>query len=162
MLQRIVLVLISLWSVSLLAQQWRTEPISAIDQQYISNQLDSVDSLARRYLGRQLNGQKSNDLAVLQLLLDKELVKADQVVQLQAMGIVLGRLLKEQKGLNWVIYVDKLGRSRALQVVGIKEFIFPATQISRRAEVGLKVDVAKVYTELEQAVIDIRNKPEFF
>ena len=47
-------------------------------------------------------------------------------------------------------------------MAGIEEFIFPATQISRRAEVGINVDVGKVYAELEQAVVDIRNKPPYF
>jgi Domain of unknown function (DUF3806) len=162
MLIRIILIMIGLYSLSSIAQEWRTRPISPIDQQYIAKQVDSIDSLSRRYLGRQLNGRKDNDLKILQQLLDKDIVKSDQVTELQAMGIVLGRLLKEQKGLNWVIYVDKLGRSRALQVLGVDEFIFPATQISRRAEVGIKVNVAKVYAELEKAVVDIRTKPEFF
>ena len=162
MLQRIILVMISLWSMSSLSQEWRSEPLSPIDRQYIDKQFESIDSLARSKLGRQLNGQKNNDLQVLQLLLDRNIIPKDQVAKLQAMGIVLGRLLKEQNGLNWVIYIDKVGRSRALQVLGIKEFIFPATQISRLAEVGLKVDVSKVYAELEQAVLDIRNKPKFF
>ena len=65
-------------------------------------------------------------------------------------------------GLLWVIYQDKYGRSRSLQVPGFdKDFIFPVTQVSRKAEVGIKVDVREIYKELQQAVIDIRNKPPF-
>ena len=151
-----------LLSMGLAADEWRSEPLSAIDRQYIDNQRESLDALARRHLGRTLNGTKDNDLAVLQRMLDEGVVGQEQVRELQAMGLVLGELLKKYRGLVWVIYSDKYGRSRSLQVPGFeKEFIFPATQISRRAEVGLKVDVRKVYAELEQAITDIRNKPPF-
>ena len=142
------------------AQEWRSEPLSAIDRQYMVDQHEVIDDLARRHFGRQLNGQPDNDIAILQRLLDDGIVGKQQVSELQAMGLVLGELLKAQKGLNWVVYYDKYGRSRSLQVPGIdREFIFPITQISRLAEVGIRVDVRKVYAKLEQAVIDIRNKP---
>lgn len=156
------LAIICSWTLNSWAQAWRSEPISPLDLQYITNQYTTIDDLAKRHLGRQFKGQTENDLQILQLLLDKQIVRRGQVSQLQAMGVVLGKLLKEQKGLNWVVYVDKLGRSRALQIVGVDEFIFPTTQISRLVEAGAKVDVAKVYAELEQAVKDIRNKPKFF
>lgn len=142
------------------AQDWRTEPLSPMDQQYMESQQQALNGLASRHLGRQLNGTADNDLTILQRLLDEGVVQRDQVELLQAMGIILGQLLKQEEGLVWVAYYDKLGRSRSLQVPGKeKEFIFPVTQISRRAEVGLKVDVRAVYRELQQAVVDIRNKP---
>lgn len=153
---------LSLPAVSLWADEWRSEAITPIDLTYLQDQHNSIDELARRHFGRMLNGKKGNDIAIIQRLLDENIVGADQVRQLQAMGLILGELLKAEKGLSWVIYYDKYGRSRALQVAGFdKEFIFPATQVSRRAEVGAKVDVAEIYRELEQAVIDIRNKPPF-
>ncbi|WP_235015537.1 DUF3806 domain-containing protein [Oceanicoccus sp. KOV_DT_Chl] len=161
------IVLLSVCNTSLLAQvlnpeAWRSEPLTYNDQVYMQRQHDSIDALARRHFGRQLNGKKDNDFAVMQRLLDENIVGAEQVTELQAMGIILGQLLKAEKGLIWVIYTDKYGRSRALQVPGIdKEFIFPATQISRKAEVGIRVDVRQVYATLLQAVTDIRNKPPF-
>lgn len=153
--------LIILWlSPVALADEWRAEPLSRIDLAAMERQVDLIDELARRHFGGQLNGSKDNDLRVLQRLLDENIVASSQVVELQAMGIVLGQLLKAQRGLLWMAYVDKYGRSRALQVPGYeREFIFPVTQISRKAEVGLRVDVRQVYAELEQAIIDIRNKP---
>ena len=144
------------------AQEWHVEPLSAIDRQYMDAQHEAIDDLARRHFGGQLNGQKNHDLAVLQRLLDDGIVGAEQVPLLQGMGLVLGELLKSEKGLLWVAYTDKYGRSRSLQVPGFEQdFIFPTTQISRLAEVGIKVDVRAVYRELEQAVVDIRNKPPF-
>jgi hypothetical protein len=157
-----LVVLTSCFSPILMAQEWRTEPLSANDQLFMREQQQRIDDLARRHFGRQLNGDKYNDMAVMQRLLDEEIVSSTQVSELQAMGIVLGELLKTEKGLNWTIYYDRYGRSRALQVPGFsKEFIFPTTQLSRKAEVGIKVKVADVYKELEQAIVDIRNKPPF-
>lgn len=144
------------------SQEWRSEPLSAIDRQYMVDQVDAVDDLARRHLGRQLNGQRGNDLVVLQQLLDRGVIGRDQVRLLQAMGVVLGDVLRRERGLSWVVYYDRYGRSRTLQVPGFEEdFIFPVTRISRLAEVGAAVDVDKIYRELEQAITDIRNKPPF-
>lgn len=144
------------------AQEWRVEPLSAIDRQYMVDQSEAINALARRHFGRQLNGSKANDLPVLQRLLDDGVVTQQQVPLLQAMGVVLGEVLQREHGLVWVVYYDKLGRSRSLQVPGFeKDFIFPVTQISRRAEVGIRVDVGAVYRELEQAITAIRNKPPF-
>ncbi len=155
-------VLLGLMPLNLLAQQWRTEPLTPIDQRYMADQRDIIDELARRHFGRQLNGNKHNDLAVIQRLLDDGIVGSQQVSQLQAMGLILGALLKAEHGLTWIVYFDKYGRSRSLQVPGFeKEFIFPTTQISRRAEVGIKVNVRKVYAELEQSIEAIRKKPPF-
>ncbi len=142
------------------AQDWRSEPLSPIDRSYMQDQRNGLDELARRHFGRVLNGKKDNDLAVLQRLLDDGIVGQEQVAQLQAMGFVLGELLKSERGLIWTVYIDRYGRSRALQVPGFeKDFIFPVTQISRKAEVGIRVDVRKAYADLEQAIEDIRNKP---
>ncbi|MEE8059452.1 MAG: DUF3806 domain-containing protein, partial [Pseudomonadales bacterium] len=157
-----LLLLLGLMPIGVMAQEWRTEPLTPIDQQYMEAQRNSIDELARRYVGRQLNGKKDNDLAVIQRLLDDGIVGREQVRQLQAMGLILGGILKSEKGLQWIIYYDKYGRSRSLQVPGFdKEFIFPATQISRKVEVGIHVNVRDVYKVLEQAIIDIRNKPPF-
>lgn len=157
-----VAIWLCLISAMALSQEWRSEPLSAIDRQYMVDQREAVDALARRHFGRQLNGEKLNDLAVLQRLLDDGIVGQEDVRTLQAMGIVLGELLKREYGLNWVVYYDKYGRSRSLQVPGFAEdFIFPVTQISRLAEVGASVDVNKIYRELEQAIVAIKNKPPF-
>lgn len=147
---------------SLHAQQWRSEALSPIDQRYMESQREVIDQLARRHFGRQLNGKRLNDLGIIQRLLDDAVVGREQVSELQAMGLILGDILKAEQGLNWVVYTDRYGRSRSLQVPGFDEdFIFPLTQISRKAEVGIKVNVQEIYRELEQAVVVIRNKPPF-
>ncbi|MEH6558675.1 MAG: DUF3806 domain-containing protein [Oceanicoccus sp.] len=151
---------VCLVSLPLMAQALRTEPVSPIDRQFMQDQHDSIDDLARRNFGRQLNGHKDNDFAIMQRLLDENIVTASQKAKLQAMGLILGNILQSQYGLNWIVYFDKYGRSRSLQVPGYdRDFIFPVTQVSRKAEVGIRVNIAEVYQELEQSIVNIRNRP---
>jgi hypothetical protein len=153
---------VCLVSLPLMVQAVRTEPVSPIDRKFMEDQRYSIDDLARRNFGGQLNGKKNNDFAVMQRLLDENIVTADQKTKLQAMGLILGNLLKSEYGLNWIVYFDKYGRSRSLQVPGYdRDFIFPVTQVSRKAEVGIRVNIAEVYEELEQSIVNIRNRPLF-
>ena len=134
------------------ADSWRIELPSLVDSQFRKEQFNIIDELARQNFGGQLNGTKKNDLSILQRLLDEKCISENHENHFQAMGFVLGQILKQEYKLDWVIYIDRLGRSRALRLLGIDEFIFPITQISRRARAGLTVDVAKVYQELEAEV----------
>ena len=123
----------------------RVSPLTRIDRDFMEDQRQSVDELARIHLGRQIRGDKANDLEVLQQLLDGNLVRPDQTVLLQGMGVVMGDLLSEELGMPWVIYEDDLGRSRALRAGTTDHYLFPVTMISRRVEAGAPVDVDAVY-----------------
>jgi len=120
-------------------------PPGNLDREFMEQQRARVDELARVNLGRQLHATLDNDLGILQALLDRRLVKPDQTLELQAMGVVMGELLAQELSMHWVIYEDKHGRSRALQMNKSENFLFPMTMISRRAEAGARVDVRAIY-----------------
>ena len=144
------------------AETFRTEAPSEMDRRFMENQIAALDEIARSKLGRRFNGSKENDLALLQTLLDKRLVGRDDTAHLQGMGVVLGELLRKEKGLFWTIYTDKLGRSRALEIPGKREFIFPVTMISRRVEAGVDVNVREVYKDAVQIVDQIQDRRGFY
>lgn len=144
------------------AESFRTEAPSEMDRRFMDNQIAALDEITRGELGRRFNGNKENDLPLLQTLLDQRLVGRDDTEKLQGMGVVLGELLRKEKGLFWTIYTDKRGRSRALEVPGKREFIFPITMISRRVEAGVDVDVRKVYEEAVQIVEQIQDRRGFY
>ena len=121
------------------------EALTQLDRKFMREQRQRIDDLARSRLGRQLNRSRKNDLNILQQLLDKKLVRADQTLELQAMGMVLGDLLAQDPSARWVTYRDQQGRSRALQMGSSDYFLFPVTMISRRAEVGAEVDVDAIF-----------------
>ena len=119
--------------------------LSFLDNQYMEQQRSSLDDLARIELGSQFNGTKERDLALLQSLLDRKAVRADQKKELQAMGVVMGDLLAKELHLHWVIYEDALGRSRALRYRESDNYLFPITMISRRVEAGNTSRVSDIY-----------------
>jgi len=119
--------------------------LSYIDNHYMEAQRNTMDDLARSHLGSQFNDNKQHDLALLQRILDSGLVKPQQTEQLQAMGVILGDLLAADLDMDWVVYEDRFGRSRALRYRQGEEYLFPITMISRRREVDNDASVADIY-----------------
>lgn len=150
----------ALLALALAVPGWTQEPPiisepSALDHQFMERQRDNLEILARRYLGRGFSGDTDRDLDLLQRLLDKGLVEADQKRELQAMGAILGDLLAEALDMHWVIYEDEVGRSRALRYQDTDLYLFPMTMISRRREAGDNTPVASIYAK---AVDEIRSE----
>lgn len=123
----------------------RISELSYLDRQYMTQQREAIDDITRRHYGTGLSGQKIHDLPLLQRLLDDSLVTPAQTQQLQAMGIIMGDLLAADLGLHWVIYEDKLGRTRALRHEQTDEYLFPVTMISRRREADNRKSVSDIY-----------------
>ena len=111
------------------------EPLTAVDRQFMAEQRMRVEQLANR-LGRGLTGVVDRDLDTLQRILDERMVPAEDTLTLQAMGVVFGDLLGERLDMDWVVYRDSKGRSRALRYRQIDVYLFPVTMISRRQEGG--------------------------
>lgn len=144
------------------AEPLRVDELTPLDERFMDTAVAELNDLAQIRLGRSLSNEhtrnRDQDLDIIQTLLDRKLVDGDDTKLLQAMGIVLGRHLQKENSLKWVIYVDNVGRSRALEVPFKEDFIFPVTQISSRAAVGADVDVQAIYEKLEQEIADIRKK----
>ena len=119
--------------------------LSFVDKHYMEGQRTTLDNLAREHFGAQFNGNKAYDLALLQRLLDRKLVRDTQKRELQALGVIMGDHLAEELGLHWVVYEDAVGRSRALRYKESDNYLFPMTMISRRREAGNMSPVADIY-----------------
>lgn len=129
------------------ALEMRISPPSNVDKHYMSQQRALLQDLSSRNLGHGFTGDRDRDLDLLQSLLDKRLVRADQTRELQAMGIIMGDLLAAELDMHWVIYEDRVGRSRALRYKETDSFLFPVTMISRRREVGNETPVTEIYNK---------------
>lgn len=115
------------------------------DQNYLAKQVASIDELARQQLGVQVH-QDLSDLELLQRIINGNLIEQDDTLKLQALGAVLGNVMTADiPALEWKIYEDSLGRSRALCAKGTEQCLFPITMLSRRMEKGLKPDVHQIY-----------------
>ena len=135
--------------------------LSYLDRQYMAGQRDLVADLCARTFGRSINGQTSNDIELLQGLLDRRVVRGDMTAELQAMGIVLGDLLAQELDMHWVVYEDNIGRSRALRYQQTDEYLFPVTMISRRREAGSDTPVAAIYRKAYEMIAPLRTPLPF-
>jgi hypothetical protein len=134
----------------------RIGELSYLDRQFMAQQRALLEDLVARNFGRRFSGVRDNDLELLQMLLDRQVVRAnqtrelqamgvDQTRELQAMGVVMGDLLASEFALKWVVYEDHLGRSRALRNGDSDIYLFPITMISRRREVDNRTPVVDIY-----------------
>ena len=129
----------------------RITPLSALDRQYMERQRQLVNELTlRNYGGRCC--RREAELELLQRLLDDRIVTGEQTEELQAMGIVMGDLLAAELDLEWVVYEDARGRSRALRLDETDNFLFPVTMISRRREAGDRTPVQEIYRKAVEAM----------
>ena len=152
------------WCVSTMSMAEQTVYIgelSKTDELFMQQQRQSMQDLAASNLGRQFSGDKDRDLDLLQTLLDKQLVRSDQVLELQALGVILGDLLASDLGMHWVIYEDREGRSRALRYQESENYLFPITMIARRREAGNQTAVTDIYQKAYDIIDTSRPPPPF-
>jgi hypothetical protein len=122
------------------------QPLSAIDKHYMTQQRQTVESLANR-LGRRMSGVTARDLETLQRIIDLRWVDSEDVQTQQAMGIVFGDLLANELNFDWVVYRDRSGRSRALRYRDQDIFVFPITMLSRRLSAKAQLSVSDLFEE---------------
>ena len=125
----------------------KIEPLTNIDKQFMTEQRRRVEQLANR-LGRNISGIEARDIDTLQRIIDERLIATDDTLSLQAMGVVLGDLLANRLDMDWLVYRDRKGRSRALHYRGTDVYLFPVTMISRRQGVGSDRKIQSVYDEV--------------
>jgi len=139
-----------IWSLSASAQspdfERQIEPLTTIDKQFMAEQRARVEQLANR-LGRNLTGNADRDIDTLQRIIDDRLIQADDTLTQQALGIVLGDLFSQRLDMDWVVYRDPKGRSRALRYRDTDIYLFPVTMISRRQAAGSLRPIKPLYDE---------------
>ncbi len=134
------------------SRETRIDALSVLDEQFMAQQRGLLEDEARRTLGKGFNGDRERDLALLQDLLDKGIVKGDQTRELQAMGVILGDHLAQDLGMHWVVYEDEIGRSRALRYRETDNYLFPMTMIARRRAVNNTESVTAIYNRARDII----------
>ncbi len=133
----------------------RVLPLTAIDRQYMDSQRVLINEVSlSNYGGRCC--RRVDELQFLQRLIDEGVVGSSDTQELQAMGVVMGDLLAAELDLEWVVYEDIQGRSRALRLGETDNYLFPVTMISRRVEGGAETDVQAIYQQAVDAVEAVR------
>ncbi|MGH1471193.1 MAG: DUF3806 domain-containing protein [Cellvibrionaceae bacterium] len=119
-------------------------PLTWSDKNELKRKSQSIENLGRRHFGQGLSGSTA-DIALLQRIADRKIIKKSDKETLQATGVALGNILENELKLDWVVYQDKYGRSRALCVPNTEHCLFPTTMLSRHLEIGATVDVFETY-----------------
>ncbi len=124
------------------------EDLDWIDKKHLEDEAFNIDKLFQSRLGVGIR-RDLTDLNSLQRIIDNKLVASGDYKTLQAMGIVLGNVMQADfpNTLEWKVYRDELGRSRALCVHNTANCLFPVTMLERRMESGIHPDVKKIYHE---------------
>lgn len=145
-----------------LTAKFEIKPFGPGDTLFLQSQRKLAEEMVYENLLTRLTGQKEKDIRLLQQLIDQKTLRPDQRRELQALGSILGQLLRKEFRLEWVVYNDELGRSRGLQIDKTRQVIFPLTMISRRLEADASVDVQRIYDKASEIVRYTRaNRPLF-
>jgi hypothetical protein len=117
-----------------------------MDKNKMQQQIEKQNDFTKSKLG-EFSQKIWNDIALLQKLIDRNLVKSNDTSTQEAMGVALGYVMQADFPLHleWKVYIDKLGRSKALCVKGTQECLFPVTMLSRRMQLEMQPKVADVY-----------------
>ena len=121
----------------------------SLGQQYSldSQRRAMMDLIARRLGILTLKGD-SSDLRVLQKMIDRGIVRKQDVRGLQGLGILFGDLLANKYGLTWVSYEDDIGLSKALRWKKTENYVFPVSLFSKRAHFKEEIKMGIVFEDL--------------
>lgn len=128
-----------------------------VDNGFLERQRTLVDEIARGEFGSRLRGTKA-DLRVLQRILDEGLVNQTEEQKLQAMGVALGDVFANELGLEWKVYLDAEGKSRATCLKDTKHCLFPVTMVAKRARLGTTPDVQELFDKGESYLAEFQPR----
>lgn len=128
-----------------------------VDNGFLERQRALVDEIARGEFGTRLRGSKA-DLSVLQRIMDTGLVNQTEEQKLQALGVALGDVFANELGLEWKVYLDADGKSRATCLKNTKHCLFPVTMIAKRARLGVTPSVQELFDKGESYLAEFQPR----
>jgi len=130
---------------------------------------EDLDRLAKQWLvaddyvqrccdGARLS-QTTEDLALIQHVINSRAIQPTERYELQCLGVALGRVLaRNVGGLDWAIVEDEYGRDPTLRYRQTSLQVNVLTMISKRIERGDSVDIQEMYSGLARHVDELKSK----
>ena len=140
--------------------KYKIEALWPLHVKVMNNQKTKIDDLLKLHTGSNLRADLT-DITNMQRLLDNYIVNKKDTEILQAMGMALGDVMAKELGMHWVIYEDKLGRSKALQYQKTQHFLFPVTMLSRRAAGNAPINIQVIYDKAAKKMEPYLNSGPF-
>jgi hypothetical protein len=135
--------------------------ITAPDQEwitYIAKMWLLGSQISKETIGEEMDGSVS-DLARLQRILESRQVPAANTQELQALGIVFGKVfVNETPGYDWWVVEDEYGKDACVRYKETTLLMFPQTMLSKRVEDGEEIDVPALFADLKERLETIRKE----
>jgi len=136
---------------------FESRDLTAGQIEILANMRKAAKELIQRKLGiLSINGTKS-DLTAMQSLINRRMVRLDDVIVWQNLGVLFGDVLAREFNMIWVIYEDDLGPSKALRWRKTDNFLFPVTMLSKRAKYGEEINLKQILDELTITVDEFKT-----
>jgi len=118
----------------------------------MNTQRRNVRELFVRKLGiLSLKGDR-RDLSIIQQLVDRRLLRKNEVKEWQSIGVYFGDILVKEFGLHWVVYEDELGVSKALRWRSTENYVFPVTMFSKRNQFDEDIVMEDIFAKLNDEI----------
>jgi hypothetical protein len=136
---------------------FESRDLTAGQIEILANMRKASKELIQRKLGiLSINGTKS-DLTAMQSMINRRMVRLDDVIVWQNLGVLFGDVLAREFNMIWVIYEDDLGPSKALRWRKTDNFLFPVTMLSKRAKYGEEINLKQILDELTITVDEFKT-----
>jgi len=138
----------------------RFGPIPADVAKEMDRQRAVIAGLVSKHFPGQHLARSKQDFAILQAIVDKQLLTKQQTWEQQALGVCFGDALTDHiPGLSWALVTDEYGTDPTLRFKDTTTQFNALTMISKRVEDGREVDLAHI----AQWLVDFIHKesPEF-
>lgn len=136
---------------------FESRDLTAGQIEILANMRRAAKELIQRKLGiLSINGTKS-DLTAMQSMINRRMVRLDDVIVWQNLGVLFGDVLAREFNMIWVIYEDDLGPSKALRWRKTDNFLFPVTMLSKRAKYGEEINLKQILDELTITVDEFKT-----
>ncbi|MFL0810106.1 MAG: DUF3806 domain-containing protein [Agarilytica sp.] len=100
-----------------------------------------------------------DDLDRLQKIVDSGQIPVEETLDLQTLGIALGRVfVNETPDYDWWVVEDEHGKDACLRYKETNLLVFPQTIISKRIEDGDNVKVKALFLNLQKDLEEARKK----
>jgi len=104
-----------------------------------------VGALVSKHFPGRLLAKSKEDFAILQAIVNKQLLTKQQTWELQALGVCFGdALIDHIPGLGWALVTDEYGTDPTLRFKDTTTHFNALTMISKRIEDGREVDLAHI------------------
>ncbi len=129
------------------------------DIQQINERISKILNIDESDIDRYHENGKS--ISLIQKILDKKTIGAEQTHELQSLGLVMGDYIRyKNHNYRWAIIRDEDGRDPCLRHNKLSLTIFPMTMISNRVEDGESVVVEELIAWLMDKINELEESGE--